>query len=301
MTTALQRLGARLDTFGASARQKRFRSGWPATATDGVKFHPTGKVQYRYRAAGSGPAIVFTVDPPMTIEVYEELFRVFTRRFRVIVVELPAMGFSAASADYGFEFSETNDDLAEFLAAVAGEGAIFAFSCAAAMAAIDIAARRPALASHLTLIQGGDAAAFDLWKRGRDPKGVLARPVLGQMIMKRLAPKRMPQWYKLSVGKTGEIARFCACAERSFAHGALWSLASAYQIYMRPDIALTRPPQKMLSLWGAADRSHPKENEHSLRRLAPGLQTETYADLGHTPELEDPARVFSSITRFLKA
>ena len=295
----LSRLGARLDTAGGEARMKRFREGWPARATAGVAFFRTPKVQYRFLVAGAGPTIVFTADPPMTIEIYGELVEVFARDFRVVVVELPAMGFSATGGDYGFAFRETNDDLALFLAEVAGPGAIFAFSCVAGLAAVDIAARRPELCAALTLMQTGDVAASARWKQGRDPKGVLAKPVFGQLAMRRLGPSRMPLWYRLSVGRKERIEAFCACAQRSFEHGALWSLASAYQIYMDPGLVLERPAQPLLSLWGGADGSHAAENAHTLRSLVPDAVCETYPDLGHTPELEDPARVKASISAFL--
>lgn len=301
MTGLLARLGARLDTRGSRAKMARFRTGWPATATPEVRFHRTPKVQYRYLEAGSGPTIVFTCDPPMTIEVYGSLVAVFAQHFRVIAVELPAMGFSAATSDYGFGFRETNDDLAAFLRAVAGEGSIFAFSCAASLAALDIAGRMPELASHLCLIQGGGTEAFAIWKAGRDPKGILGRPVIGQLAMARMAPKRMPQWYALSVGRKEQIPHFCACAERSFAHGAMWSLASAYQIYMSWEDELPRPPQPILSIWGGADRSHPADNAHSLARLYKDVRTVTFAELGHTPELEAPAQVLAAIRDFVAA
>ncbi|MFL0355866.1 alpha/beta fold hydrolase [Erythrobacter sp. GH1-10] len=299
MTGLLARLGARIETWGGSSRMARFRSGWPATATPQVKFHRTVKVQYRYLEAGSGRTIVFTCDPPMTIEVYGPLVEAFSAHFRVIVVELPAMGFSATTADYAFGFRETNDDLAAFLRDVAGTGSILAFSCAASLAALDIAGRMPELASHLALVQAGGTEAFAIWKAGRDPKGILARPIVGQLAMARMAPKRMPQWYGLSVGRKQQIPHFCACAERSFRHGALWSLASAFQIYMKQQGELPRPAQPILSIWGAADGSHPASNAHSLARLYEGVQTVTFDDLGHTPELEAPDQVLAAILDFV--
>lgn len=300
MKRLLTRLGARLDTRGGAAKMARFRTGWPATATSHVRFHRTAKVQYRYLEAGSGRTIVFTCDPPMTIEVYGPLVEAFATRFRVIVVELPAMGFSAATPNYAFGFRETNDDLAAFLRAVAGEGCIFAFSCAASLAALDIAARMPELATHLALMQAGGTEAFAIWKARRDPKGILARPIVGQLAMARMAPRRMPQWYGLSVGRKEQIPHFCACAERAFQQGAMWSLASAYQIYLDQQDELPRPPQPILSIWGAADRSHPADNAHSLARLYAGVRTVTFDDLGHTPELEAPDRVFAAICEFLE-
>jgi pimeloyl-ACP methyl ester carboxylesterase len=299
MTSVLKRLGTRIDTWGGKAKMARFRSGWPAHTRPGIKFYSTESVQYRYLEAGEGQTILFTVDPPMTLEVYDTLIEIFSKRFRIIVVELPAMGFSAAHPRYGFGFQETNDDLARFIRAVCGIGSVFAFSCAASMCAIDLSVRMPDLASHLCLIQGGGTEAFGRWKAGRDPKGILARPIFGQLIMKRMAPKRMPQWYGLSVGRKDQIDHFCACAERSFEEGAMWSLASAYQIYMEHRGELAAPSQPILSIWGAADRSHPQENVHSLARLFAGVSCVTFEDLGHTPELEDPQRVFDAITAFV--
>jgi pimeloyl-ACP methyl ester carboxylesterase len=298
MSGLISRLGVRLDTMGAKARMRRVRHGWPASASPGVSFYNTPRVQFRYREAGAGETIVFTADPPMTIETYDRLIDLFSGQFRVIVVELPAMGFSVASDDFGFGFSETNDEFALFLRAVAGEGATFAFSCVAGLAGIDIAVRYPELCARLALIQVGDLEAFRIWKAGRDPKRILAKPIIGQLIMKRLAPKRMPDWYALSVGKQDMIAPFCACAAESFRHGAQWSLASAYQCYMDERVRLSPPRQPLLSIWGDADRSHPAGNRHAIVRLAPGAVCVSFADLGHAPELEDPARVLEAIQTF---
>jgi pimeloyl-ACP methyl ester carboxylesterase len=295
----VDRIATRIDTWGGSAKARRFRDGWPAQTSPGVLFHDTGLVQYRYRMAGAGQTIIFTVDPPMTLEVYSPLIELFARHFRVVVVELPAMGFSVARAAYGFGFRETNNDLAGFIRAVCGPQCIFAFSCVASLAAIDIAHRQPDLASHLCLLQAGGVEAFARWKAGRDPKGILARPIMGQLVMKRMAPKRMPQWYGLSVGRKDQIGHFCTCAERSFEHGAMWSLASAYQLYMNLTEELPRPNQPILSVWGKADRSHPEGNAHTLAQLYPDVRCVTLDTLGHTPELEDPAAVLGAITTFL--
>lgn len=299
MASFLARLGVRIDTWNGASKMAQFRSGWPANASGNVRFHQTPKVQYRYLDEGDGPTIIFTVDPPMTIEVYSPLIAAFSVQFRVVVVELPAMGFSAARCGYDFGFRETNDDLASFIRTVCGEGSIFAFSCAAGLAAIDIAHRMPELASHLCLIQAGGTKAFAIWKSARDPKGILGRPIIGQLVMRCMARHRMPQWFRLSVGRTEQIEHFCTCAELSFAHGALWSLASAYQLYLAHRQELPQPRQPMLSIWGSADRSHPASNAHSLTRLYCGVHSVSFDQLGHTPELEDPALVLAAITAFL--
>lgn len=116
-------------------------------------------------------------------------------------------------------------------------------------------------------LQGGDFAAFARWKAGRDPRGVLGRPVIGRFVMRKLAPKRMSAWYSVSVGHREKMDGFRRCAERSFSHGAAWSLASAYQGYMSEIGDTPVPAQPMLSIWGSADGSHPPQNVHTLRAL----------------------------------
>ncbi len=299
MAGFLKKWATRLDTSGGKARIAAFATGWPASSAE-VKFYRSPKVQYRYRERGSGPTIVFSADPPATLEFYDQLFDVFAEQFRVVAVEMPAMGFSATTGDFGFGWRETNDDPVCFLRDVAGEGAVLAFSCVAGLAAVDIAVRHPELVDRLVLMQTGDVAAFAKWKAARDPKGILARPFVGQYVMKKIAPRRMPDWFKLSVGDKSKIGPFCNCAEESFEHGALWSLASAYQTYMDPDVSLGRPRQPILALWGLADRSHPPENAESPRRLSENVTYVPFGDLGHFPELEDPVRVFGLIHDFLR-
>lgn len=299
MSHRLAKLATRLDTLGARRRLRRFRTGWPARTSDDVRFYQSPKVQYRYRERGAGPTIVFTVDPPATLELYDDLLALFATRFRVLAVELPAMGFSAPRGSYRFGWRETNDDLVHWLRDVAGERSILAFSCVAGLAAVDIAVRHPSLVEALVLLQTGTVDAFARWKALRDPKGILARPFLGQVVMKSVAPKRMPAWYRLAVGNEEKIGRFCACARESFRHGAMWSLASAYQTYMDPSITLGTPTQPVLAIWGLADRSHPPENAESPRAFSDDVMYVALPRLGHFSELEDPQAVFDTIVRFI--
>ncbi len=215
----LKRLATKLDTWHGPRQLTQFREGWASNTSPDVAFYKSPLAQYRYRVQGSGPTIVFAADPPMTLENYDALIDIFAKTFRVVIFELPAMGFSAVETSYGFDFIETNDDVAIFLRAIAGEKAILAFSCVAGLCAIDVAVRFPELVSSLTLFQTGDVKAFKVWKAARDPKGILGRPFVGQLAMRRLAPKRMPDWYKISVGRTEMVPQLCRCAANSFQHG----------------------------------------------------------------------------------
>lgn len=296
----LYRQATRLDTFGAKSRRKRFTEGWPSRTSSEVQFFTGKYATYRYRERGEGQTIVFTADPPVTLEMYDELIELFSKDYRVIVVELAGMGFSAPHSNFSFTWREFNDDVAGFCREVAGERAVLAFSCVAGLAAVDIASRYPELVQSLVLMQTGDVDAFQRWKASRDPKGLLGRPFIGQILMKRLAPKRMPDWFRLSVGKKSKVTTFCDCAAESFEHGALWSLASAYQSYLTANIELERPSQPILALWGLADKSHPVGNEHSVKNFSDNVLCRNFSALGHFSELEDPDQIFAEIHLFLQ-
>lgn len=296
----LTRLAARLDTWGGARKAKLFRKSWPAASRPDVRFFDTGKVQYRYRERGSGPAIVFTADPPATLELYDRLLEIFSTRFRVIIFEPPAMGFSAARASFGFGFSETNDDIARFLEAVAGPSAILAFSCVAGLAAVDLAARRPDLVRGLVLIQTTDWRGFQIWKEARDPKRILGKPFVGQLAMKQMARSRAPMWFDLAVGARELIAPFCACASETLARGAGWTLASAYQRYLTKGPSPLHPiATPTLALWGAADRSHNADAAARASTFGADVTLESFSHVGHFPELEDTEIAFQRIAAFV--
>lgn len=298
MGNLVSRLGMLVDTARGKSKMRRFKRGWAGQTSSEIKFYRSPKIQYRYRERGSGSTIVFTADPPSTLELYDELLDIFGARYRVLVVELPAMGFSATQSDYRFGWAETNDDMASFLRDVAGEQSMLAFSCVAGLAAVDIASRYPNLVSRIVLMQTANVGGFARWKSTRDPKNILARPVIGQMIMKRLARARVGDWYRLSVGNQDKLDHFCTCALESMDNGALWSLASAYQVYMDPKIILGTPHQPILSIWGGKDGSHTRENAESAKTFSDNVRYQRFDNLGHFPELEGPKQVFIAIQQF---
>ncbi len=298
----LTRLAARLDTSGAEKKIRAFREGWPAKTRDDIRFFDTGVTQYRYRERGSGRTIVFAADPPVTLEMYDTLIATFAQRFRVIVVELPAMGFSAARASYGFGFRESADDIAAFLKSVAGEGAILAFSCAAGMAAVDIAARHPALVSALALIQTTGWEGFQRWRAARDPKKILAKPFLGQIAMRKMGERRAPDWFRLATGNRAMVEPFCQCTAETMSHGAGWTLASAYQRFLAPGPSpIGRPTQPILVLWGKADRSHGPDAPANAKTLGDHVRVVEIEHVGHFGDLEDTAFAYRLITERLDA
>ncbi|NJM36331.1 MAG: alpha/beta hydrolase [Rhodomicrobium sp.] len=178
------------------------------------------------------------------------------------------MGFSVAKGGKAFHFADVNDAIIAFLEKVVRAPAILAFSCVAGLGAVDIAARRPDLASRLVLIQTPSWDEEVKWKKSRDPKKIIAKPFVGQFVMRSLKKSRAPMWFDLALSDKADKPAFCACAAETLAHGAGWELATAFQLYLRDQ----RPPipklrQPILAIWGKADRSHPA-TPPALRRRA---------------------------------
>ncbi len=302
MSGLMQKFALWNDAHFNAKHAAKFRSGWAATSRQDIRFFETNKVVFRYRDVKGpmgAPTLIFSVDPPVSLEQYDELLDRASKDFRVIVFELPGMGFSPSKRSFRFGFTETNDVVAAFIEQVAGHQCTLAFSCGAGLAALDLAHRRPELVSSVVLIQTTDVARFDRWKAARDPKNVLAKPFLGQLAMRKLAKQRMPVWFRLALGRKDHEERFCQCSKEALDHGALWSLASAFQTYLRPDLVLAPITQPALALWGETDGSHPVENRDAIRSLAPGVVIRSFDQLGHFPELQDPGLVYPIIRHWL--
>ena len=293
-----QRVALRLDAGFNARHLARFRSGWAARSRADIRFFESENVLFRYRekdGPAGAPTLVFSADPPVTLEQYDDLLALAAQDFRVVVFELPGMGFSPGKRAFRFGFHETNGEVAQFLENVVGPQAILAFSCAAGLCAIDLSRRQPDLVRALVLIQTTDVAGFARWKAARDPKGILARPVLGQYAMRKVAAKRMPAWFRLALGRRRQEEEFCSCAQAALDEGALWSLASAYQVYLRTDLQLQPVGKPALAIWGAADGSHTFQNRDAIRSLVPGAEIHAFDELGHFPELEEPEAIYPLI------
>lgn len=306
----LEHLATRIDTINGRALARRFRSGWPASSRADIRFHDTPLAQYRYRMRAPGAVsdehdrrrtVVLLVDAPVTLELYDSLLALWGERWRVVAFEGAGMGFSAPDPAHRFCFRQTNDDVASFLRDVAGPNCILAFSCVAGLGAVDIAVRYPELVAGLFLMQTADWDTMLAWKVRRDPRGILGRPVLGQLAMKRLGAQRAPGWFKQALGRRDQMGRFCDCAAEAFAHGAQFALASAFQSYLSGRSPLGVPRQPTHILWGLRDASHEADANTCrtwAQRLSPAATVETIEHVGHFPELQDPETVLARLNAF---
>ncbi|WP_379553845.1 alpha/beta fold hydrolase [Qipengyuania sp. DGS5-3] len=297
----LSRMAARLETRNWKERIQWARTGPPSQSCSDIDFYEDDVCLIRYRKAGRGPAIVFLCDGPATLEVYDALFAALKAQFTVIAFEAPGNGFSVPKPGYDFGFRPVNDGVARFLRSVAGGPAILAFSCGGTYAAIDVASRHPELCSHLIAIQVPSWSEEMLWKKRRDPKGIVSTPFLGQILFPRMMKPRAPAWYEHSMADTPAVAHFCTCTAQAFGQGATFALPTMFQNYLSASEAPFEPPlQPTLAIWGEQDQSHAETDKSSSLSLAKNCELVRLEHVGHFPELEDPVGFSRLLVPFTK-
>ncbi len=295
------KLAARLETTNWEERIKWARTGPPSQSCSDIEFYEDDACLIRYRKAGSGPAIVFLCDGPATLEVYDGLFAALRSRFTVIAFEAPGNGFSVPKPGYDFGFQPVNDGVARFLRSATHGPAILAFSCGGTYAAIDVASRYPELCSHLVAIQVPSWSEEMLWKKRRDPRGIISTPFLGQILFPRIMKPRAPAWYEHSMADTPLVAHFCTCTAKAFDHGATFALPTMFQNYLAAsETPFEVPLQPTLAIWGEQDLSHAETDKSSSLSLAKNCELIRLDHVGHFPELEDPVGFSKLLGSFAK-
>ena len=289
--------GTWLDTLVTPWRRARVTRGPGSRTRADLRFMHLPRASIRYRLAGTGPrTIVFCADPPVTLELYDELIAELAPDFRVVVFEMPAFGLSLPSLGLGFELDSMATVIGAFLQQLALGPYLLAFPCVPAYSALWLAGRHPELVSGLVLMQAPDWPQELAWKHGRDPKGILARPYIGQLLLRLLRRQRAGLWYRLALGRQDLLEHFTDTTQCAFDHGAGFSLASAFQRHLNgPEPAFGSITQPALVIWGEADRSHQHTDRTSIRRYLPQARLISFAEAGHFPELEAPQRFAAEV------
>lgn len=288
MNPFLQRLGIWLDIDSArraSATRAR-EAGAP-----GYGYVNLPGCAVRYREHGHGPdCYVFAADPPVVLEHYDRLVQLLSPNARVLILELPGFGFSPVWNGFDFTLEASVAAMASALTQLSVRRATLCFPCVSAYLALRLASARPDLVARLLLAQAPDYAGALAWKQRRDPRGLLARPVLGQLAMQVMARRRLPDWFALAVGQREQLAFFTEVAAQRLAQGARWPLASAFQQFLVDGGAPEGVEQPVIALWGQRDRSHRDTDRESSRQLGRSVELVSWQDVGHFPELEAPER-----------
>lgn len=290
-----------LDTCMSRVRRHTLLNGAASHSRRDIHFMHLPTTSIRYRLAGStGPTLVFATDPPVMLEHYDALIDELSRDHRVVVFEVPAFGFSVPANRMDLHFPAATASMRDFLQRLGLGPYVLALPCVIGYSSISIAASDPALVAAVVMIQTPHWHEEIRWKHGRDPKHILGRPYVGQLLLKWLKAKRAGGWYAAALGDPKRLTEFLEPTLKAFRHGALFSLATAFQQYLvEQEPALKPVSQPTLVVWGDADRSHCHTDKSSSLRYAPHAQVHHFKDAGHFPELEQIQRFSSVLREFL--
>jgi len=290
-----------IDGLIPSLRKQKTISGYAKRSRDGIQFMDLGSTLIRYRIAGEGTQIlVFETDPPIVIEHYDYLVNLLGKNYKIVIFEPPGFGFSIPSMrlDYCFQSSVTLTE--QFLEKLNICSAILVAPCVLGYGAISLAQKRPDLISHLVLSQVPSWNEMLKWKVTRDPKGLLSKPVLSQLLLKTLKKKRTPLWFKASLGDPSLVEQFNNLAQQAYQHGATFNLASGFQKLLIGQSPLPRKVDtKTLFVWGEKDSSHCNTCKKSSLQMIPHANLVRIPSSGHFPELETPDIFASHLETFV--
>ncbi len=297
MLSALAQL---IDTLPTHWRLARSQRGAAAATRADLRFVDLGSTIVRMRQAGTrGPSLVLGTDPPVPLELYDDLIAALADRYRVTVFELPGFGCSLPRAGFRFSLDNAVAVVTSLLERIGNGPHVLALPCVTAYVAIGIARRRPDLVEKLVLAQTPTWQGAQDWLQQRDPKGLLRRPLLGQLALLAMRRRRIRQWYASALAQPELLDTFAQATLSNFDHGGCFCLASGFQHFMRDHAGHVGPvAQDTLIVWGRADPSHAATDMAATRSLAPNSCSLVLEGVGHFPELEASARFVEALDAF---
>ncbi|MEM8535197.1 MAG: alpha/beta hydrolase [Chloroflexota bacterium] len=280
----------------AALDQLLWRSSKPTPVHPQTKIIDVDTTQVRIRdTAANKPAIIFFCDPPIMVELYDELIEQIGPEFRVVVLELPGFGFSKLKSASALKFSETILAVEAAIQQLELGPVVLCGPCICGFVVTALAHRANLDVAGLVLMQTPDLAGMFAWTERMDPKRQLRTPYLGQILV-RVGAKRLTQsWLRYATGKTTDHSVMSQKSTEVLEAGGSYPLATMLQLWSDGprDHAIELPA---LIFWGQQDRSHvPTERTSTLKHVPQG-ELIKFEHCGHFPELEDPVE-FSNRAR----
>ena len=241
--------------------------------------------------------VILMPDPPNTIEHMRELIGILEPDFRVIVFEGVGFGYSTANLSYDYSLKHNAEVIIEMLEKLAVKRAILAMTCIAALPGLYVANKRPDIISGLVLGQVPYIDEAKMWAKRVDFKDVLGTPFVGQVLLRLIRSRVVDIWYKNSLPKGQDRSSYTSPAVSSFKRGARFSLASAFQKFLKDKTPADQlvANQPAIILWGCMDRTHNKTNKARTLELLPNGRMIELEDCGHFPDIEAPLEFAKAI------
>ncbi|MGA8515722.1 MAG: alpha/beta hydrolase [Burkholderiaceae bacterium] len=240
-------------------------------------------------------------DGPNVIDHYDALINLLTPQLRVVCFDMPGFGFSLPQAHYAHSLDQGAQAVLGVMDALQIEKATLAFSCANGFYALRAAQMAPQRITRLVLSQTPSLAAMHAWT-ARVVPWPLRVPVLGQLLGWLFKRKAAHGWYRIALPRSTDAAPYQEKTLNAFNGGACFSLAGVVQGLAREASAslhgITTP---CTMVWGALDHSHQYTLPQSFIDCVPHADIVHFADCGHFPDIEQPARYAALLLARIRA
>lgn len=278
---ALLALCAVLGSSGCASFHSGPLPGAPADAT----FVTVDDVHVRYRDVGQGPTVVLLHGFSSSLDIWERVIPVLTRRHRVIALDLKGFGWtSRPPGDYSPAAQAAL--VWKVLAArgVRGEVSVVGHSWGTSVAlamALMAPERVRRIALYSAYVYEDQVPSFFLWAR----RGGLGELLFGLFYDERMEDRAALAYYDPALVTQDRVERIERELSRPGTIAA--ALASArgqrYADLERRYPTLTMP---VLLLWGREDLVTPLAYGERLARDLPAARLEIYPRCGHIPMVE---------------
>lgn len=246
------------------------------------------------------PTLMFAPDGPNVIEHYARLVELLRHAVRIVVFDLPGIGFSLPPMTYGHTIAEGAACLVDVMDALCIPRAVLAMSCSNGFYALRASQIAPDRVAALCLVQTPCVADMVKWSARVVPWPVKV-PVIGQVLQwwNRRATAQLwygfwvfrcnsgaasnagailclsPRRYRIALpSKSPAIPEFQCTAAAALDDGGCYCLASVVQglASTLPSAASFAVPASVpvLGVWGERDRSH-TGNFNAVARMILGV------------------------------
>ncbi len=266
-------------------------------APPGETWIETGPHRIHVLTLGDGPPVVLLHGLGGSLMTWQGVAEAISRRNRVILVDLPGHGASAAPDPSDFDYSAASlaQAVADAVAALCDEPAVVAgHSLGGAVAAL-MASASPQRVSALVLIDPagvGDDVDPELMRLiEADASEAGSRELLELFFNDRtLVTAAGVAEHAYMLAQPGVHAAVRAAARSTFD-------GAAQRLDVRDVLADADVP--VLLIWGAEDRIFDVNQAHALELTVPDAQVRIVADAGHVPHLERSDEVVALIDALL--
>jgi pimeloyl-ACP methyl ester carboxylesterase len=280
----------------ALGRPARFPARWTTATTVAL----SGGHARVWDSGGAGPALVWMPDPPVVIECYAELAALLTPSHRLIIAEVPGIGFGIPAPGFRFSVASIAGAIVDVVTHLDLYDVTLVGTCLGGYAAQAAAGLAPSRIRRLALLQTPGWTDGQSWLERRDPDRLLRRPWVGQAGFQLLARSRTARWFQFAAADGDRADALARVARSALEHGACFCLPSLFQQYLDPrQVAPAPPPVPTLVVVGGADRSHSPTDWAAAPADARYARRIMLEDVGHFPDLEAGPRFADLIARFV--